>query len=123
IIGGERTILEDRMAEEVCRRHGHLHAGASEGLLEVSDDGISLLCARTERNQIVVMEIHPMSSELGEFFDDARRGDRLAHATSKGIGAWVAYGPKSEGESIFWAGVKLIGHGGRSSRIPGIVSL
>jgi hypothetical protein len=66
VVGGERAVLEHRLAEQVGGGHRHLHAGLVERRTELLDDALALGCGRTERHQVVVVEVHSVRAEFGK---------------------------------------------------------
>ena len=90
VVGDERALLEDGLAEEVGRRHRHLHAGLVEGLAEALQDGLPLAVAGAEGHEVVVVEVDAVGAELGQPVHRVHRVERRPHLQAEGIPARVA---------------------------------
>src|SRR6185312_12607707 len=57
IAGSKCAVFENRIVEQIRRRHRHLHAVIVERLFELTHDAISLSRRSVDRHQIVVVQI------------------------------------------------------------------
>ena len=68
VVARERAVAKDRIAEQVRRRHRHLHARVVERRLELAHDPIALGRRRVARHEIVVVQVHAIRAELARAF-------------------------------------------------------
>ena len=61
--------LKTGWGEEVGGSHGDDHAAVLECLLELFDDGVSLVCGCAEGDEVVVVEVDAVGAEFCEFVD------------------------------------------------------
>ncbi len=78
VVGGERTVLEDRMGEEVRGGHRDLHAGLVERLRELALDALALGLVRAGRQQVVVVEADAVGARSRPACGRYRRGEGRA---------------------------------------------
>jgi hypothetical protein len=115
VVAREGAVLEDRIAEEIGRRHRHDDPVVAQRLLELGDDRVALLRTGVDRHEVLVVEIDAVGAHLGEQLDDLGRGEHRAHGCAEGITARIADGPETETELVRGAriegtGVGLGGH-------------
>ena len=101
IVGCESAILKHRIVEEVGGRHRHFHPGVVQRLLKIADDSITFCRRGIDRDQIVVVQVYAVSTQLTESIDDRYRTERRSSRITKWIATAIADGPKSEREFVF----------------------
>ena len=99
VVGGERAVLERRVAEQVRGRHPHAHAGGLERLLEARDDPLALGGRDAPGDQVVVVQADAPGAELGQLVHGVDGVDGLARRAAERIAAGVADGPQAEREA------------------------
>ena len=57
VVRRKGTILKNRLAEEVCRSHGHNHTVVVERLLEVAHNRIALGCTTSKWDEVLVVQV------------------------------------------------------------------
>ena len=100
----ERSVAEHRIAEQVRRRHRNLQPRLLERRLEVLHDLVALGRGRVARNEIVVVQVHAISAELGELVDDLHGAYLRPRRFAEGIASGIAHGPQAEGEVVLRSG-------------------
>ena len=117
VVGGERSLLEDRAPEEVGRDHRDVQARGVECPPEPLDDVLALGGRRAEGHEVVVVEADAVGTEVRQVVHGVDRVERRPYLTPEGVAALVADGPQAEGEVVLRVGVKgslmvllLIGH-------------
>ena len=120
VVRRERAVLEDRIGEQVRRRHRHGHAVRVERALEVADDAVALGRRRVDRDEVVVVEVHAPGAQLAEPLNRCHRVERRPDELAERIAAAVADGPEPEGEFVGRGRLKaghvgLLGSGPRPS--------
>jgi hypothetical protein len=101
VVGGERAVLERRVAEQVRRRHPNAEAGLGEGRLQAGDDPLLLVGRRAPRDEVVVVQGDPPRAQLGEAVDCISGVQRGAGRLTERVATRVADGPQSECEAMF----------------------
>ena len=105
IVGREGAVLENGMVKEIRRGHGDFHVAVFHGFLEFFHNLVTLRGRGVDRHEIVVMQVHAISAQLGEFLDDPGRRDRRPDRIAKRIAAPVPDGPEAESELVFRFGL------------------
>src|SRR6266508_4043786 len=102
VVGGEGTLPEHRVAEEVGGGHRHHHPGLVEGAAEALQrlGAVARAAVRAGREQVVVVEGDAVGAELGEALDDLDRVEPRPHRVAEGVEARVADGPQAEAELV-----------------------
>ena len=103
VVAGEGAVLEDRIGEEIGRRHRDNQAVVLQRLLEILDDLIALRRG-VDRDQVVVVKVDAIGADFAEQIADLRRRELLAHRPAERVAADVADRPEAEGE--FQLGIK-----------------
>lgn len=111
VVGRETAVLEDRVREQVRRRHRDLETGRVQRLTEPLHDAFALGVRRAERDQVVVVEGHTVGTELRELLDGVDRVDRRAGRVAERVAPLPAHGPQAEGELVLRGGGEAFGHG------------
>ena len=114
VVGGERTLLEDRTREQVGRGHGHLEPGLVEGLAEALDDGLAFGGRRTPGHQVVVVEADAVGAEVGQPVDGVDGIEGRPGFVPERIAPGVSDRPEAEGEVVVRGGYKGSCHQGDS---------
>ena len=112
IVGCEGAILEERVPEEIGRRHRADDPGLIERLLEAIELSAALRFRRTEGHEVVVVEAHTPGADVGEALDVIDRVDRGTRGVAEGIASRMPDGPHAEGEAV------LRGRGVVSHAVP-----
>ena len=100
IVGGEGTVLEERMPEEVGGGHRADDAGLVERLLEAIELGPTLGLRSPERHEVVVVEAHTPGADVSEALDVVHRVDRRARGVAERVAPGVTDRPHAEGEAV-----------------------
>ena len=82
VVRRERAVLEDRIGEEIRRRHRHRHAGRFKRLPEVADDAVALGGRGVDRDQVVVVEVDAPGARAPRA-DGRHAPDRAAAARTR----------------------------------------
>ena len=109
VVRREGAIAEDRIGEQVRRRHRHAHAVVLEGLLEAADDAVAFGGRGVNRHQIVVVEIDAPRAEIAQPLDRNDRVHRWPDELAEGVSTAVADGPEAEGELVRSGGSESVG--------------
>ena len=110
VVGGEPAVLEHRVREQVRRRHRDLHPGPLQRVLEPADQPRPLRLARPERDQVVVVERHPVRTQLREPLHRLDRVQRGTRRIPERVVATPPHGPETEGEPVRGSGGEAIRH-------------
>ena len=112
VVGRERAVAEDRVVEQVHRRHRDDDVVLGAGGLEVLDDGVALARRRVDRHQIVVVEIDAPGADLAEHPDRIDRRQRRADHVAEGVTSPIADCPEAERKFVFRSGIVGVRHRG-----------
>ena len=104
VIGGESSVLEDGCAEQVGRDHRDDHSGVGESLLQSIDLLLPFRIARSEGEQVVIVECEAVGTEFGEAGDGFDHVERRSGGSAEGVGSVVPHRPQAEGELIVAGG-------------------
>ena len=100
VVGGERALLEHRVAEQVGGHHLGAQPGVGQGFGEPVEGRVAAVVVR---QQVVVVEADRRRSQLGQL---VRRLDRVQQRPAGGtedVDALPAHRPEAEGELVFGA--------------------
>ena len=100
IVGREGAVLEDRVREQVRRRHRHADAAVVERRAEAPDDRVALGRRRAERHEVVVVQADAVRSQRSELAHALHGVERGARRLAERVAPDVAHGPETEGEAM-----------------------
>ena len=112
VVGGERSLLEHRVGEEVGRHHRHDHPGVVERGPEPLEVLRPQLVVAAERHHVVVVERHAIGAQLGQPVHRLDRVERRAGRVAEGVAGLPPDGPQAKGELVLGTRAQGIGHGG-----------
>ena len=111
LVGGERPVLEHRVAEQVSGSGRHDQPGLGQRLAERADPLVPLGGGGVEGEYVVVVEVHPVGAEFAASLYTARSagmGGRTAEPnTSTPL---PADGPDAEREAVLACGNVIRAH-------------
>ena len=111
VVGGEGPLLEHRVGEQVGGHHLNDHAGLVKGGPEALDNGLPLGVARTERDQVVVVEGHAPGAQLRKPVHGHHWVERCARGIPEGVPALPSHRPQPEAEVVLAFRCKAVVHG------------
>ena len=100
VVAGEATVLEHRVGEQVGGRHRHDEASFGERVLEPSDVLLAIRVTAPERDQVIVVERHTVSTELGEPVHGLDRVEGGPGRVAERVARLPAHSPEPEGEAV-----------------------
>ena len=106
VVGREGAVAEDRVREEVGGHHGDHQTGGLHRLAQPTDR-MTLLGGRgVEREDVVVVEAHPIGAQLGQPVDGHHRVQRRAHRRAEDVDTLPTDRPEPERKAVFAARLK-----------------
>src|SRR3954471_8886302 len=105
VVAGEAAVLEDGVAEQVGRDHGHHEAGLGQGSFELVDDPGPLAAAGSGWDQVVVVELDAVRAELGEFVHRLYGCQDRPGGLAEQVAGLPADGPQAEAELVLTSGL------------------
>jgi hypothetical protein len=100
VVGGERPVPEHRVAEQVRGGGGHHQAGLGQRLAEGADALVPPGLGGVEGEDVVVVEVHPVGAEFGQFVHGALGRHRRPHGTPEHVDPLPADRPDAEREPV-----------------------
>jgi len=100
VVGGERPVPEHRMAEQVGGGGGHHQSGLGQRLAEGADALVPLGRRGIEGENVVVVEVHPVGAEFGQFVHGALGGHGRPHGAAEHVNPLPADRPDAEREAV-----------------------
>ena len=94
IVRRERALLEHGSAEQVGRRHRHVHAGLVERGAEPLQDRLALGRRSAVRHEVVVVEADAVRTEIREAVHRVDRVEGRAHLVTERVATGVAHRPQ-----------------------------
>ena len=104
VVGRERTLLEDRVGEQVRGRGRDGEAGVGEALLEAGDDRVALGLADAEGDHVVVVEVDAVGAQAGEALQRVDGIHVRTRRVAERVTARPGNGPQTEGELVLGDG-------------------
>src|ERR1035441_2793658 len=106
VIGCEATIAEDWVRKEVGGHHGDHQPSAFDRLAQTSYRMALLGRRGAEREDVVVVEAHPIGPQFGKPGHRHHRVQRRAHGAAEDVDPLPAHRPESERKEVFAARLK-----------------
>ena len=100
VVGGERALLEHRVAEEVGGHHLGAQPGVGQGLGELLQGRVAAVVVR---QQVVVVERDRGRAELGQLVGRLDRVEQRTTGGAEDVDALPAHRPESERELVLGA--------------------
>ena len=119
VVGRERAVAEDRVVEQVDRRHRDddavLGAGAPGSRLTMRSRSAGVASIGTRSLSWRLTPHAPTSPSIADRID---RRQRRADHVAEGVAPAVADGPEAEGKLVFGSGIVGVRHRGGPAREP-----